>query len=121
MSEISTDRLLQSILDMAVEAWRFRRVFIKAMSKLDAGESSRYIGQFNWFLKKVDAALDGAGLHIVDVEGQPYDIGMPVTPLNMDDFAPEDILYIQQMIEPVIMGECGVQKTGTVMLGRVEQ
>lgn len=64
---------MKAIIDMAVEAWRFRRVFDKAMSKLDAGESSRYIGQFNWFIKKVEAALKTAGMRIVNVEGQAYD------------------------------------------------
>lgn len=112
--------LKQSIIEMAVEAWRFRRVFDKAMSKLEAGESSRYIGQFNWFVKKVEAALRTAGMRIVDVEGQPYDIGMALSPLNIDDFEPDDRLYVEQMIEPIIMDDNNVLKTGTAMLGRID-
>lgn len=114
------EELRQVIIDMAVEAWRFRRVFNKAMSKLDAGESTRYIGQFNWFIKKVDLALKTAGMRIVDVEGKPYDVGMAVSPLNIDDFGTDDILYVEQLIEPIIMDEDKVLKTGTVMLGRIE-
>ena len=113
--------LRQSIIDMAVEAWRFRRVFTKAMSKLDAGESSRYIGQFNWFIKKVNEALKTAGMKIVDVEGQPYDVGMALSPLNIDDFGPDDQLFVEQMIEPIIMDEEKVLKTGTAILGRIKQ
>ena len=111
----------QTIIAMAVEAWRFRRVFEKAMSKLDAGESSRYIGQFNWFIKKVDEALKTAGMKIVNVEGLPYDVGMALTPLNIDDFEPDDPLYIEQMIEPIIMDSESILKTGTAILGRIEQ
>ena len=113
--------LKQSIIEMAVEAWRFRRVFDKAMSKLEAGESSRYIGQFNWFIKKVESALKTAGMRIVDVEGQPYDIGMALSPLNIDDFDADDQLYVEQMIEPIIMDDEKVLKTGTAMLGRIEK
>ena len=113
--------LKKVIIDMAVEAWRFRRVFEKAMSKLDAGESSRYIGQFNWFIKKVDEALKTAGMKIINVEGLPYDVGMALTPLNIDDFEPDDPLYVEQLIEPIIMDSESVLKTGTAILGRIEQ
>ena len=121
MNETKENELRKAIIDMAVEAWRFRRVFGKAMSKLEAGESARYIGQFNWFIKKVDVALQTAGMRIVDVEGQPYDVGMAISPLNIDDFEPDDRLYVEQMIEPIIMDESKVLKTGTAMLGRVEK
>ena len=117
---IGVEELKQSIIEMATEAWRFRRVFNKAMSKLEAGESKRYIGQFSWFIKKVDSALKTAGMRIVDVEGKPYDIGMAVSPLNIDDFDECDRLFVEQMIEPIIMDEEKVLKTGTVMLGRIE-
>jgi hypothetical protein len=120
MDETKENDLRSSIIEMAVEAWRFRRVFEKAMSKLDAGESARYIGQFNWFIKKVESALKTAGMRIVDVEGQPYDIGMALSPLNIDDFEPDDPLYVEQMIEPIIMDDEKVLKTGTAMLGRIE-
>lgn len=119
MSSERETELKRAIIEMAVEAWRFRRVFEKAMSRLEAGESSRYIGQFNWFIKKVEAALRIAGMRIVDVEGQPYDIGMALSPLNIDDFDPDDRLYIEQMIEPIIMDDNNVLKTGTAMLGRI--
>ena len=121
MNTSNDNNLRTAIIEMAVEAWRFRRVFYKAMSKLDAGESSRYIGQFNWFIKKVEAALKTAGMRIVNVEGQAYDVGMALSPLNIDDFEPDENLYVEQMIEPIIMDEEKVLKTGTAMLGRIEE
>ena len=112
-------QLRQSIIDIAVEAWRFRRVFERAMSKLDAGDSTRYISQYSWFIKKVDAALENACLRIVNMEGQYYDVGMAATPLNIDDFEQKDKLYVEQMVEPIIMYGDTVAKSGTVILGRV--
>jgi hypothetical protein len=115
---VSVERLRKSIIDIAVESWRFRRVFEKAMSKLDAGDSSRYVNQFAWFIKKVDAALEHAGLRTVNVEGQYFDVGMAVTPLNMEDFDAHDRLIVEQMIEPIIMDTESVVKTGIVILRR---
>ena len=119
-NNISVERLRKSIIDIAVESWRLRRVFEKAMSKLDAGDSSRYLNQFTWFIKRVDAALENAGLRIVNVEGQYFDVGMAVTPQNMDDFDTYDRLYVEQMLEPIIMDAESVVKTGTVILGRAD-
>lgn len=113
--------LRQAIVDIAVEAWRFRHIFERAMSKLDAGDSTRYISQYSWFSKKVDTALENAGLRIVNIEGQYYDVGMAATPLNIDDFAPTDKLFVEQMVEPIIMDDDTVVKTGTVILGRADR
>lgn len=113
------DRLKNSVLEIAVEHYRFKNTFIKAISKLDFEEQSKYISQFAWFSKKVTKAVEDAGLRIVSLEGQAYDPGMAVTPLNIDDFEVEDELKIVQMIEPIIMQEDTVLKTGTVLLGRI--
>lgn len=113
-------KLKQSIVDIAVEAWRFKKIFEKAMQKLDAGESNRYISQFKWFIKKVELALKEAGLRIINVEGQPFDIGMAVTPINMDDFSDGDLLIVEQMLEPIIMDSESIVKIGTVFLRRGE-
>lgn len=113
------DRLKNSVLEIAVEHYRFKNTFIKAISKLDFEEQSKYMSQFAWFSKKVTKAVEEAGLRIVSLEGQAYDPGMAVTPLNIDDFEVEDELKIAQMIEPIIMQEDTVLKTGTVLLGRI--
>ncbi len=104
---------------MAIAAWRFRKISENVMQKLDIVEQKRYRSQFIWFFKRVDAAVENAGLRIINVEGKPYDIGMAVNPLNLDDFSPNDELYVEQVIEPIIMDSTSIIKTGTVVLGRV--
>ena len=115
------ETLTKSIGDIASELYRFRRVFSKAISKLDADEQGKYMSQFAWFSKRVDKAVDSAGLRILDVKGQLFDPGMAVTALNIEDFDTADELYIEQMMEPIIMKGDSIQKTGTVILGRVEK
>ena len=55
----------------------------------------------------------------MNLEGQPYDTGMAASPINIADFAPDDHLVVDQMVEPVIMGGNGIVRTGTVMLKRI--
>ena len=110
----------QSLIDIAVESWRFSRLFSRLLDKLDAGESSRYVNQHRFYLKRLDENLKQAGIRLVNVEGQVYDIGMAATALNAEDFDPDDNLVVDQMLEPIIMGEEGLVRTGTVILRKVE-
>ena len=121
-SEHSADaeRLERSLIEMAVESWRFSRLFARIVSKLDAGEGSRYVNQLRYFQKKVEESLDGSGLKLVNVEGQQFDPGMAASAINIGDFGPDDVLLVEQMVEPIIMGPDGLRRQGTVMLRKVQ-
>lgn len=109
----------QSLIDIAVESWRFLRLFSRVIAKLDAGEAARYVNQMRYFQKKVEESLDASGLKLVNVEGQPFDTGMAASALNISDFGPEEPLLVDHMVEPIIMGPKGLMKQGTVMLRKV--
>jgi hypothetical protein len=114
------EAMREAMISMAVESWRFGRVFERLLTKLDAGEQNRYKSQFRWFQKKIEDALDQADLRLVNMEGHPFDPGMAATPLNIEEFDPSDALMVDQMLEPIIMGKEGLVKTGTVTLRKVE-
>lgn len=111
--------LERSLIDMAVESWRFARLFGRLVSKLDAGEGTRYVNQLRYFQKKLEDSLEASGMKIVNVEGQPFDPGMAASAINIGDFGPDDVLLVDQMVEPIIMGSEGLRKQGTVMLRKV--
>lgn len=111
----------KALIDVSIEGWRFARIFGRLISKLDAGEAPRYANQARYFLKKIDDGLEGFGLRIVSLEGQLYDTGMAVSALNIADFGPDDVLFVEQMVEPVVMGPDGLVRGGTAMLAKVNQ
>ena len=61
-----SEQMEQSLIDIAVESWRFSRLFGKVVSKLDAGESGRYANQLRYFQKKVEESLESSGLKLVN-------------------------------------------------------
>lgn len=119
--ETNEQRLQENLCTIASELFRFQRVFTKAISKLEQDEQNKYARQFAWFAKKITQALAETGLRMINIEGQIYDPGMAITPLNIDDFAAEDALYVAQMIEPIVMHGDAVYRTGTAILGRIEE
>lgn len=54
MTQVSdeNEQMEQSLIDLAVESWRFSRLFGKVVNKLDVGESTRYVNQLRYFQKK---------------------------------------------------------------------
>ena len=118
-SESDSASCEESLVDLAVEGWRFSRIFSRVISKLDAGEASRYANQLRYFQKRIEANLERLNMKLVNVEGHLFDSGMAATALNIADFDADDRLIVSQMIEPIIMGSEGLKRQGTVMVGKV--
>ena len=104
------------LIGLAVESWRLARMFQRSIDTRDIKQAGRQSNQVRYFNRKLEESLSPCGLRIVDLEGQVYDTGMAATPLNAADFGPDDILYVDQMLEPIVMGPDGVRRTGTMML-----
>ena len=115
ISTVSID-LKQPYLDLAIESWRFAKLFARVTTKMDLNEANRYSNQLRFFQKRLDDSLLAIDMKIVNLEGQLYDPGMAASPLNIADFGPDDKLMVDQMVEPLIMGPDGIVKSATVML-----
>lgn len=124
MSAQKTDdrcgQVMQSLIDTALEAFRFHRTFHQALVKVKPQDAKRYLGRADYFLSRIVRNLGDAGLSLGPLqEGEAYDPGMAVIVLNLDDFEPdEEPLVIDQIVEPIIMNSDGICRMGTVMLRR---
>jgi hypothetical protein len=110
-----------ALLSLALESWRFQKLFTHALSKLDAGESLRFANQHRYFVRRISECLEDVGVRLVSLEGQPYDTGAAVTAINIADFGPDDELVVDHMIEPIVMNASGLLRAGTVMLRKADQ
>lgn len=117
----ANENVRTALINISIESWRFAKLFNRALSKLDAGDASRYANQLRYFLKRVDEGLETSGMRLVNLEGHPYDPGVAASALNVADFGPDDRLVVDQMVEPIVMGASGLVRSGTVMLRKVEQ
>ena len=118
---LDDEKIKSSLVEMAVEGWRFSRLFSRLLDNIDADNASRYVNQLRYFRKKVDKNLEDNGLRMVNIEGHAYDPGIAASAINIADFGPDDHLVVDQMVEPIIMDSEGVRKMGTVMLRKVEK
>jgi hypothetical protein len=116
---VTHESIQDALIGMASESWRFARLFDRLLMKLDVCEQTRYQGQLRWYVKKIEEFLAKANIRVVNIEGQSFDPGMAATPLNIEDFLPDDSLIVDQMLEPIIMNQDGLLKSGTVVLRKM--
>ena len=106
----------KTLASLAIESWRLSKSFERLLIKSDPIEQRKYKSKLSWFKKKLNETLQEADLKFINLENQKYDAGSAVTAINIDDFLPDDDLEIDQMIEPIVMHNEGVFRTGTVVL-----
>lgn len=115
-SEHNSIPVEEALIEIAVQSWKASRLAARVVSKLDIALQSRYLNQFRFFNRKVDESLKAAGYNFVGLEGESYETGMAVSVINMDEFKDSDDLVIDQVVEPLIMKQGKICRTGTVTL-----
>lgn len=110
-----------NIVSLVIEAWRFSKVFRDIMPKLSDEDFARFNRRYSYFCRRLEEISGNMGLKIIEVTpGTAYDIGMTVTPVNIDDLGAGDSLCVANMTEPIIMSGDSVIKNGAVILERAE-
>ena len=116
----SAEDVREALIAISFESWRMYKMLGRVLQKLEEQERRRFQNRVEWYIKQVQSSLEQAGLKMVNVEDHQYETGMAVTPLNLEDFEPGDKLAVEHMIEPIIMGETGLVRMGTVTLKKEE-
>lgn len=119
-AEDANSKDAEDLVSVSVEAWKFIRLFQRAVGRLDPSEQTRYVSQARFFQKKIDSVLETRGIRLESLEGHPFEPGLAATALNTDEFSEDSRqLIVAQMIEPIVIGPLGVMRTGTFVLGVV--
>ena len=93
--EKKVEEMQQGVVTMAVEAYRLN-AFVKSLVPRIADERflKRLTNQIARFDKTFAEGLNTAGLEWIDFTGHEYDPGLPVEPINMEEFTENDELII---------------------------
>ena len=97
--------------------------FIRASGDLDPKDEKsiiRWSSKFSFFERYWGEALEKAGVTSLDIVGQEYSPGLQVEALNLEDFGPEEVLVIEEVLKPLLVYKGKSQETVKLLqLGRV--
>lgn len=110
---------LTTIAELIVEDYRFRRAYLLTLEKVFAEEKKKYESAYAFHTNKIAELTKKLGLSVKTFDGWDYDEGLPITPLNADEFDTVADLKIYQTIEPTVLtSEGNIVKQGTVILSK---
>jgi len=115
---MTNEAMLDDFSELITESYRLKKAFERLVRKTDFSEQARYVSQISWYDKRLLEITANVGLKIVIPAGEKYDEGMAVTPLNLDEFDKSDVLFIEQVLEPIIMFNNKILRMGTAILRR---
>lgn len=110
---------LKAVVELLTESWRLNQ-FTKSLARLASDErlQRKIVNQVTRFDKHFHAAAAELGLEVVDFTGAEFETGLPLTPINLADFAANETLFVEAMLEPTIKrtGSAEVIKHGVAVL-----
>ena len=97
------DEKISAVAELLSESWRLNQ-FTRNLAAHVTDEKLRkkISNQVARFDKKFLQATEVFGLQVVDFTGTEFETGLPVAPINLADFAADDELIVEAMLEPTI-------------------
>lgn len=115
------DKNFAAVIDLVAESWRLNQ-FMKKFAPRIADERIRkkFSNQITRFDKKLSTATEIFGLELVDFTGAEFETGLPISPINLADFAADETLFVENMLEPTIKvaNSTEIVKRGSAVLRR---
>lgn len=109
-------------LEILCEIIKFQRSVLPLFSEISMpspAKSRKVQIAFERLNKKVCTVLqDELNVELLDFTGSQYEEGLPIEPMNIEDFEGVDDLVIVNMIEPVVKekGTSNILRNGKVIL-----
>lgn len=114
------DKKFFAVVYLLVESWRLAHFTKKLSEIVDDKACKKISNQVTRFDRHFHATAEIFGLEVVDFTGAEFETGLPVTPINLADFAADENLFVEAMLEPTIKlaNSTEIVKRGTVVLRR---
>lgn len=109
---------LHAIAALASEYWKLLRMLDQAIDLAPPKTKNRLQAQARYAQSRLHAILDEKDMRIISFEGRTYEPNLAASAINADDFPGENDLIVEMTLEPAVMVDMTVLKTGKVYLMR---
>ncbi len=106
----------EAVALMCVEYWKLTQVSKKAIEQLPNGQGRKLAGQVKYSQRQLATLLDQLGLRLIEFDGEEFHTGMSASADNAEDFDDGVSLIVTKTLEPTIMEDMKVVRTGRVLV-----
>jgi len=111
---------VKTIAALAAEFWKILRTLERAAENVPDAAKARLQAQARYAAGRLDAILAERGMSVLGFDGRAFEINLPVSAVNADDFPDEEGLVIERTLEPAVVADMVPVVTGKVFLARSE-
>jgi hypothetical protein len=107
-----------TIAQLAVEYWKLLRAAERAIETIPDGSKERFASQTRYASGRLDALLLQEKMSVQSFDGMDFEVNLPASAVNGDEFADCLGATVERTIEPAIIADMRPVIMGKVYLAR---
>lgn len=104
------------IAEIASEYWKLLRSLERAITLVPLEAQARLNSQRRYSEDRLDVLLAGQGMRLITFDGVAYEVNLPASAINAEDFKDTDIVVVERTLEPAVVSDMDVVLSGKVFL-----
>jgi hypothetical protein len=109
-----------TLAQLAIEYWRLLRAVERAIEAAPDGASQRLQSQARYAAARLQALLMDQKMSIQVFDGMDFEVNLPASPVNGEDFLNDEQFVIERTLEPAVLSDMRVILMGKVILTKKE-
>jgi len=110
----------KTVARLAVEYWKLLRVLERALDSVPEDRRERYASQGRYAADRLDDLLKERKMSVQSFDGMDFEINLPASPVNGDEFPGCADVVVARTIEPAVVADMRPVLMGKVYLASKE-
>ncbi|UPK12186.1 hypothetical protein IVA93_02885 [Bradyrhizobium sp. 155] len=110
----------ETVARLAVEYWKLLRVLERALDSVPEDRRERYASQGRYAADRLDELLRDRKMSVQSFDGMDFEINLPASPVNGDEFPGRADVVVARTIEPAVIADMRPVLMGKVYLASKE-
>jgi hypothetical protein len=107
-----------TLAQLAVEYWKLLRIVERAIDSAPSATRERLASQARYSAARLDALLAEQNMSIQAFDGAEFEVNLPASAVNGNDFQAVDHSVVERTLEPAIISDMRVVLMGKVFLAK---
>jgi hypothetical protein len=104
----------KTVARLAVEYWKLLRVLERALENVPEGQRERFASQGRFGAERLEDLLKELRMSIRSFDGMDFEINLPASAINADEFPDSANVVVARTIEPAVIAD-----VRTILMGKV--
>jgi hypothetical protein len=110
----------ETMARLAVEYWKLLRVLERALESVPEARRERFASQGRYAADRLDDLLKERKMSVQSFDGMDFEINLPASPVNGDEFPGRVDVVVARTIEPAVIADMRPILMGKVYLASKE-